>query len=336
MNKKALITGITGMDGSHLADLLVSKGYEVHGTKRHISVDNTYNIKHLLKDDSVILHDADLLDYSSLFNVINKVKPDEIYNLAAQSHAGVSFKIVENSLDVDGIGVARILEIIRQVNPKIKMFQASTSEFLDSSAPLPWNEDTKIAPDNPYGCGKAMAHYLVRLYRKAYGLFAVNGIMFNHESERRGETFVTRKITKAVARIKKGEQKELLLGNIEAKRDWGMARCYMYGAWLMLQQEQPKDYVLATGETHSVREWLEKCFEYVGLNAYDYYKEDARFMRPSDIPIIQGDASLIKKELGWEADIKFNKLIEMMMDAELSTSLKNDFQLKYGVFCKHI
>ena len=315
--KRALITGITGMDGSHLADLLVSKGYEVHGTKRHTATDNTENIKHLLKDDRITLHDADLSDYGSLFNVIQKVRPHEIYNLAAQSHAGISFRVVENSLDVDGVAVGRILEIIRQIDPAIRMFQASTSEFLDSSAPIPWNESTPILQDNPYGIGKAGAHYLIRLYRKAYGLYVCAGIMFNHESERRGETFVTRKITRAVARIKRGEQKELLLGNIEARRDWGYAPEYCEAMWRMLQQEKPKDYVISTGETHSVREWLEASFESVGLDPYKFYKEDARFMRPSDIPAIQGDSSLIKKELGWEAKTKFKDLIKIMVEADL-------------------
>lgn len=314
-NKRALITGITGMDGSHLADLLLSKGYEVHGVRRHTATSDTVNIAHIL--DKITLHDGDLSDYGSLFNIVYKVRPHEIYNLAAQSHAGISFKVVENTLDVDGLGVGRILEIIRHIDPKIRFFQASTSEFLDPTQEMPWNEETKIMPDNPYGCGKAMAHYLVKLYRKAYGMYAVCGIMFNHESERRGETFVTRKITKAVARIKQGKQKELLLGNIEAQRDWGYAPEYMEAAWLMLQAEKPQDYVIATGETHSVREWLEAAFESVGLSPYDYYKQDERFMRPSDIPRIQGDASKIKAELGWEAKTKFRDLIKIMVEADM-------------------
>ena len=235
--------------------------------------------------------------------------------MAAQSHAGISFETVEYTLDVTGIGVGRILDVIRFLNPKIKMYQASTSEMLGGE--LPWNEQSPFVGNNPYGCAKILAHYLVKNYRESYNLFVVNGIMFNMESERRVENFVTRKITKAACEIKRGERKELLLGNLEAKRDWGYAPEYMEGAWLMLQQDKPKDYVMATGEVHSVREWLEASFKAVGLNAYDYYKQDERFMRPSDIPEIRGDASLIKKELGWEAKTKFKDLIKIMIKADL-------------------
>lgn len=316
--KTALITGITGMDGSHLADLLVAKGYKVHGIKRHLAVDDTQNIHHLLKEDKIDLHWGDVTDFGSLLEIIKKTEPDEIYNLAAQSHAGASFSMNKYTADVCYMGVVNLLEIIRLINPKIKFFQASTSESLDPSAPLPWNEDTpRINISNPYGIAKEAARLEVERARKSYGLFAVNGIMFNHESERRAETFVTRKITKAAARIKLGKQKNLLLGNIEAKRDWGYAPEYMEAAVLMLQQEKPEDYVLATGESHSVREWLEASFEAVGLNAYDYYQPDERFMRPSDIPEIKGDTSKIKRELGWEARTKFKDLIKIMVEADL-------------------
>lgn|SRR3990167_6789645 len=315
MKKRALITGITGMCGSHLAELLLSKDYEVHGVLLPAATPSTQNIDHIL--NKITLHDGDVNDYASMWNIIYKVKPQEIYNLAAQSHAGKSFKIVDETIRTCGNAVGHLLDIIRQIDPTIKMWQASTSEFLDMKTPLPWNESTPYKPSNPYGAGKLMAHHLVALYREAYGLHVCSGIMFNNESPRRGEDFVTRKITLAVARIKAGRQKELLLGNIEAQRDWGYSPEYMEAAYLMLQQEKPKDYVIATGETHSVREWLEAAFEAVGLNAYDYYKQDERYMRPSDIPEIRGDSSKIKEELGWEAKTKFRDLIKIMVAEDL-------------------
>lgn len=313
--KSALITGITGQCGSYLAEILLEKGYRVSGLVMQTVFPETKYIDQYIKEDKIELYHGDLTDLGSIINAIIKSEPDEIYNLGAQSHAGNSFFEIEHTANVTGLGVGRVLEAIRIVNPKIRMWQASTSEML--GGPLPWNEQSPIAGNNPYACAKIMGHYLVQNYRDAYGIYAVNGIMFNNESPRRAENFVTRKITKAVAEIKAGLRKELLLGNIEARRDWGYAREYMEAAWLMLQQPEPKDYVIATGESHSVREWMEAAFNFVGLNAYDYYKQDERFMRPSDILEVRGDPSLIKKELGWEAKIKYKELVKMMVEADL-------------------
>ena len=313
---KVLITGGTGMVGSHLADLLLEKGYDVHIIVRPTATPNTRNIAHIL--DRVTLHYGDLCDYASLITIIRKVQPDEVYNMAAQTHAGTSFKVPLYTHDVTSMGVLRLLEIIRTEKPNTKFWQASTSESLDKTAPLPWNEDTpQIKISNPYGISKADARRWVEFYREVYGIFAVNGIMFNNESPRRGEEFVTRKISLAAARIKKGLQSELLLGNIEAKRDWGYSPNYALAAWMMLQNKEPKDYVIATGESHTVREWMEECFKHVGLNAYDYYKEDERFMRPSDIPDIIGDTTRIKNDLGWEPTKRFHELTKIMVEADL-------------------
>jgi len=314
--KKAFITGITGMAGSHLAEILLEKGYKVSGLIRQSEVPTTERIDKYLENHQIDLYHGDMLDFSSLYNAIKKAEPDEIYNLAAQTHAGISFNTVEYTLNVTGIGVARILDVIRFLNPKIKLFQASTSEMLGGK--LPWNEKSPFVGNNPYGCAKIMAHHLVENYRKAYSLFAVNGIMFNMESPRRVENFVTRKITKTACEIKKGKRDKILLGNLEAKKDWGYSPEYMEAAWLMMQQDKPKDYVISTGESHTVREWLEASFEAVGLNAYDYYEQDERFMRPVDIPEMRGDSSLIKKELGWEAKTKFKDLIKIMIEADLA------------------
>lgn len=316
--KSALITGITGQCGSYLAELLLDKGYKVYGFVPQTTFSETYHIDHLLKEDKIDLIHGDLSDSGSIFNAIQESKPDEIYNLGAQSHAGVSFKEIEHTMDVTGLAVGRILEAIRILNPSIKLFQASSSEFLGGE--LPWNEQSPIIANNPYGIAKATGHYLVEQYRKSYGIFAVNGIMFNMESPRRGENFVTRKITKAVADIVKGRRSELLLGNIEAKRDWGHAKEYMEGVYLMMQNSEPKDYVLATGESHSVREWMEAAFKSQNLDPYKYYKQDERFMRPSDIPEIRGDASLIKQDLGWEAQTKYDELVRLMVEADLNES----------------
>ena len=313
--KTAFITGITGQLGSYLAELLLEKGYKVHGLIPQSLFSETQYIEQYLREDRIELHHGDMSDFSSILNAISESEPDEVYNLAAQTHAGYSFKQIENAIDITGGGVARVLEAVRIVNPKTKVFQASTCEML--GGPLPWKEDSPMEGNNPYGCAKIMGYYLVRSYRDSYDMFAVNGIMFNFESPRRAEIFVTRKITKAVAEIKKGIRKELLLGNLDAKRDWGYAAEYAQAAWMMMQNDTPKDYAIATGESHSVRDWMEACFNYVGLNASDYYKQDKRFMRPSDIPDIRGDASLIKKELGWEAQVKYEDLIKIMMDHDL-------------------
>lgn len=314
-NKTAFITGITGQCGSYLAELLLEKGYKVHGLIMQTVFPETKYIDKYLREDTIELHHGDMSDFSSILNIINKVKPDEIYNLAAQTHAGVSFNGIEHSGNITGLGVGRILEAARIVNTKIKVWQASSSEQF--GGPIPWNEQSPMEGNNPYACAKIYGHYLAQNYRQAYGMFVCCGIMFNNESPRRPENFVTRKIAKAAAEIKAGKRKELLLGNLESKRDWGYSKEYMEAAWLMMQQEKPKDYVIATGESHSIREWLEACFEYVELNVYEYYKEDERFMRPFDIPEIKGDASLIKKELGWEAKTKYKDLVKIMMDAEL-------------------
>lgn len=314
-NKTAFITGITGQCGSYLAELLLEKGYKVHGLIMQTVLPETKYLDQYLRDDRIELHHGDMSDFSSILNAIKKAEPDEIYNLAAQSHAGISFNEIEHSGNITGLGVGRVLEAARIVNPKIKIWQASTSEMLGGK--LPWNEQSSMRGNNPYGCAKIYGHYIAQNYRESYGMFVCCGIMFNNESPRRAENFVTRKITKAVAEIKKGIRKELLLGNIESKRDWGFSKEYMEAAWMMMQAGEPKDYVIATGESHSVREWMEASFEIVGLNAYDYYKQDERFMRPSDMPDIRGDSSLIKKELGWEARTKYKDLVKIMVEADM-------------------
>lgn len=311
--KIAFITGINGMDGSYLAELLLSKGYEVHGLIRRQSVPYTPNIDPF--KDKLTLHFGDVTDGPRMCQLIKEIQPDEIYNLAAQSHAGISYTNVEYTINVTGTAVGILLEAIRNFCPKAKFFQASTTEMFDGND-IPYTEKSKLVPGNPYGAAKAMAHELVRIYRKAYGMFTCAGIMSNHESSRRGEEFVTRKITKAAAMIFNGEQEKLKMGNLEAKRDWGYAPEFMEGAWMMLQAKEPKNYILATGEPHSVREWLEAAFEYVGLDPYEYYEENPKFMRPSDQPILCGDASLIKRDLGWEAKTKYKDLVNIMAQAD--------------------
>ena len=321
MMKKALITGITGQDGSYLAELLLSKNYEVHGLIRRSSTFNTERIDHIYADPhdpkaKLFLHYGDITDSGQLTNLIYNIQPDEIYHLAAQSHVRVSFDMPEFTGDVTGIGTTRLLEAIRRSGIKTKFYQASSSEMFGDSPP-PQNEQTPFKPRSPYGAAKVYAYWMVRNYREGYGMFAVNGILFNHESPRRGETFVTKKITRAVARIKCGLQNKLFLGNLEAKRDWGYAGDYVEAMWLMLQQNKPDDYVIATGETHSVKEFLEEAFKYAGLDWKKYVEIDSRYFRPLEVGFLQGDASKAKKKLGWEPKVKFRELVRMMVDADI-------------------
>jgi len=322
MRKKALITGITGQDGSFLAELLLAKGYEVHGIIRRSSSFNTQRIDHLYQDPHktdtrLFLVHADLNDSSSLNTIMRDIQPDEIYNLAAQSHVRVSFDIPEYTAEVAGVGTVRILEAIRGSGIKPKFYQASSSEMFGQAAP-PQNEKTLFMPRSPYACAKVFSHYITINYREAYGLFACNGILFNHESERRGETFVTRKITRGASRIKLGLQDKLYLGNLDAQRDWGYAKDYIEAMWLIMQAEKPDDYVIATGETHSVKEFVEEAFNYLGLDWNEYVEIDPWYYRPSEVDLLLGDASKARKELGWEPKVGFKELVRLMIDHDLS------------------
>ena len=319
--KKALITGITGQDGSYLAEFLLEKGYEVHGLIRRSSTFNTERIDHIYADPhdlkaKLFLHYGDITDSGQLTNLIYNIQPDEIYHLAAQSHVRVSFDMPEFTGDVTGIGTTRLLESIRRSGIKTRFYQASSSEMF-GDAPPPQNEETPFRPRSPYGAAKVYAYWMVRNCREGYGMFTVNGILFNHESPRRGETFVTRKITRALARIKIGLQDKLYLGNLEAKRDWGYAGDYVEAMWLMLQQDVPDDYVIATGETHSVREFLEEAFKYAGLDWKKYMEIDKRYFRPLEVEFLQGDASKARKKLNWEPKVKFKELVKIMVDADM-------------------
>jgi GDPmannose 4,6-dehydratase len=351
MTKRALITGITGQDGSYLAEFLLNKGYEVHGLIRRSSTFNTERIDHIYTDphdpkSKLFLHYGDITDSGQLTHLIYNIQPDEIYHLGAQSHVRVSFDMPEFTGDVTGIGTTRMLEAIRRSGIKTKFYQASSSEMFGDASP-PQNEETPLRPRSPYGAAKAYAHWMVRNYREGYGMFAVSGILFNHESPRRGETFVTRKITRAIARIKYGLEKKLYLGNLEAKRDWGYAGDYVEAMWLMLQEREPEDYVIATGETHSVKEFVNLAFHHAGieiewqgsganekgfvksfpsnlqsltsnLNVGDVLIEiDSRYLRPLEVEFLQGDASKAMKKLGWEPKIRFKELVRMMVDADI-------------------
>jgi GDPmannose 4,6-dehydratase len=321
MAKKALITGITGQDGSYLAELLLSKGYEVHGLIRRASTFNTGRIDHLYQDPHIsgvrlFLHFGDMADSTSLIKLLYQLQPDEIYHLAAQSHVRVSFDIPEYTGDVTGLGTIRILEAIRETGLKAKFYQASSSEMFGKVREVPQRETTPFYPRSPYGAAKVYAYWVAVNYRESYGLFACNGILFNHESPRRGETFVTRKITRAVAHIKAGLQDKLYLGNLDAKRDWGYAKDFVDAIWLMLQHDRPEDFVIATGETHSVREFLEEAFSYVDLDWNDYVEIDPWYYRPAEVDLLVGDASKAKKELAWEPRVKFKELVRLMVDAD--------------------
>ena len=322
--KKALITGITGQDGSYLAELLLEKGYEVHGIIRRSSSFNTERIDHLYRerqeeDARLILHHGDLADGTNLARLLNETQPDEIYNLGAQSHVRVSFDQPEYTGDVVGLGTQRLLETIRQTGliDKVRYYQASSSEMYGKVQAIPQSEGTPFWPRSPYACAKVYGHWLTVNYRESYGMHASSGILFNHESPRRGETFVTRKITRAATRIKTGLQDKLYLGNLDAKRDWGYAKEYVEMMWLMLQQETPDDYVVATGETHSVREFVEEVFGYLSLDWEAVVDYDARYERPAEVDMLVGDASKAKAQLGWEPKVKFKDLVRIMVDADL-------------------
>ena len=321
MTKRALITGITGQDGSYLAELLLHKGYEVHGLIRRASTFNTDRIDHMYQDPHdpnvrLFLHYGDLVNGEQLSNLIYNIKPDEIYHLGAQSHVRVSFDTPEYTGDVTGLGTTRILEAIRRSGIKTRFYQASSSEMF-GAAPPPQSETTPFKPRSPYSCAKVYAYWMAVNYRDGYNLFACNGILFNHESPRRGETFVTRKITRAIANIIADKQRKLYLGNLKAKRDWGYAPEYIETMWLLLQQEEPGDYVIGTGEAHSVQKFLEEAFAYVDLDWQEYVEIDQRYFRPTEVEFLLADSSKARKELGWEPKVTFKELVRIMVDADM-------------------
>lgn len=313
--KRAIITGITGQDGSYLAELLLDKGYEVHGIMRRNSTFTTGRIEHIF--DKLTLHYGDLADSSSLHHIVSEVQPDEVYNLAAQSHVKVSFDVPEYTADVTGTGTLRLMEAIRTCAPKAKFYQASSSEMFGKVLEVPQTEKTPFYPRSPYGAAKVYSYWITKNYRESYDMFACNGILFNHESPRRGETFVTRKITRAVAAIKAGKQDKLLLGNLDAKRDWGFAGDYVEAMWLMLQQTAPDDYVVATNETHSVKEFCQIAFEHVGLDWEKYVEVSEKYFRPAEVDLLIGDPAHAKKQLNWEPKVSFEELVQMMVDADV-------------------
>jgi len=324
--KRALITGITGQDGSYLSELLLEKGYEVHGIIRRSSSFNTDRIDHIYKDPHnpdarLFLHYGDLTDGTTLRRIIEEVKPVEIYNLGAQSHVRVSFDSPEYTVDAVGMGVLRLLEAIRDYQQRtgieVRFYQAGSSEMFGKVLEIPQKETTPFYPRSPYACAKVYGHWQTVNYRESYGLFACNGILFNHESPRRGPTFVTRKITRAVARIVKGKQKEIYLGNLDSKRDWGYAKDYVRAMWLMLQHSEADDYVVATNETHSIREFLDIAFGHVNLDWQNYVKFDERYLRPAEVDILIGDADKAKEKLGWEPSISFEGLVKLMVDSDI-------------------
>ncbi len=339
MSKKALITGITGQDGSYLAEFLLSKGYEVHGMMRRSSSFNTSRIDHLYQDPheknvKLILHYGDLSDASNLNDILRKVQPDEVYNLAAQSHVRVSFDIPEYTADITALGTLRLLDAIKGLNPKIKFYQAGSSEMYGKVLEIPQKETTPFYPRSPYAVAKVFAHHITVNYRESYGMFAVNGILFNHESPRRGGTFVTKKVTHALAKIQAGKQERLYLGNLDAKRDWGYAANYVEAMWLMLQQPEPEDYVISTGETHSVREFVEETAKILGFDIEwqgDGQQEvgvdkntgkviieiDPRYYRPAEVDLLIGDSTKAHEKLGWKPDVDFKALVKLMVEAEL-------------------
>ena len=322
--RRALITGITGQDGSYLAELLLSKGYEVHGLIRRSSSFNTQRIDHIYQDPHVsnpklLLHFADLNDGSSLNKLIRTLEPEEIYNLGAQSHVRVSFDIPEYTGDSSGLAAVRLLEAIRENGLKTRYYQASSSEMFGNAEQRPQTEKTPFQPRSPYAAAKVYAYWITVNYREAYDLFAVNGILFNHESPRRGETFVSRKISLAAARIKLGIQQNLFLGNLDAKRDWGFARDYVEAMWMMLQHDTPEDFIIATGETHSVREFLDVAFQHVGLDWTDHVQIDPKYFRPTEVDVLLGDATKARERLGWRPRVGFEHLVRMMVDADLES-----------------
>jgi GDPmannose 4,6-dehydratase len=319
---RALITGITGQDGSYLAELLLSKGYEVHGMIRRASTFNTQRIDHLFTDPhdpktKLFLHYADFTDSSSIAEVIRKCEPDEVYHLAAQSHVRTSFDIPEYTVDVSGLGTVRILEAIRRSGKNMKFYQASSSEMFGQAAEFPQSETTAFRPRSPYACAKVLAYHVTVNYRESYGMFASNGILFNHESPRRGETFVTRKITRGIARILAGKENRIYLGNLTAKRDWGFAGDFVEAMWRILQHDKADDFVIATGESHSVKEFLEEAFSLVDLSWQDYVSIDECYFRPAEVDFLQGDSSKARKLLGWQPRVKFKELVRMMLEADI-------------------
>lgn len=353
-NKTALITGITGQDGAYLAELLLEKGYTVHGIKRRASSFNTTRIDHLYQDQhennvKLFLHYGDLTDATNLIRLVQEIEPDEIYNLAAMSHVKVSFDTPEYTANTDGIGTLRILEAIRilKLEKSVKLYQASTSELYGKVVETPQSETTPFYPRSPYAVAKLYAFWIMKNYREAYGVYACNGILFNHESPLRGETFVTRKITRAVAKIKLGLQKKLYLGNLDAQRDWGHAKDYVQGMWLMMQQEKADDYVLATGETHPVREFVEKAFSHVGIKLRwtgsgvnekginietdeVLVEVDEKYFRPTEVELLLGDPTKAKKELGWETTYTFDELVEEMVKTDLDLFKRDKYLLEGG------
>jgi GDPmannose 4,6-dehydratase len=320
--KKALITGITGQDGSYLAELLLSQGYEVHGVIRRASTFNTGRIDHLYRDPhngakvNLQLHYGDIAVAETILDLIYNIRPEEIYHLAAQSHVRVSFDMPEYTGDITGLGAIRILEAVRKSGVNARFYQASSSEMFGSAKP-PQNETTPFEPRSPYAAAKVYAYWVTRNHREGYKTFACNGILFNHESPRRGETFVTRKITRAIANILAGKQKFLYLGNLESLRDWGYAPEYVEAMWKMLQQDEPKDYVIGTGESHSVREFLEEAFGYVNLDWQEYVRMDERYFRPTEVDYLLADPGMARKELGWAPKVRFHELVRIMIDADL-------------------
>lgn len=328
--KKALITGITGQDGSYLAELLLSKGYEVHGVIRRASTFNTERIDHLYQDPHIngvqlFLHYGDISDSTNLIKLLYRIQPEEIYHLAAQSHVRVSFDIPEYTGDVTGLGTIRILEAIRETGSKARFYQASSSEMYGKVHEVPQRETTPFYPRSPYGAAKVYSYWLTVNYRESYGMFACNGILFNHESPRRGETFVTRKVTRAAARIKARLEDKVYLGNLDAKRDWGYAKEYVEAMWLILQQDEPDDYVVATGEAHSVRELVEEAFSHVGLDWRKHVEIDSKYYRPAEVESLVGDASKAKRKFGWEAKTKFKDIVRLMVDADMALAEKEAY-----------
>ncbi len=321
MTRTALITGITGQDGSYLAELLLAKGYEVHGLIRRASTFNTSRIDHLYvdaheEDARLFLHYGDLDDGSRLATLLHQIQPDEVYNLAAQSHVRVSFDEPVHTTDTDAMGAIRLLEAVRSSGIHCRYYQASTSEMFGASAP-PQNEDTRFSPRSPYGAAKVYSYWITKNYREAYGMFAVNGILFNHESPRRGETFVTRKVTRAVAAIKAGQQESLYMGNLDSVRDWGYAPEYVEGMWRMLQADEPEDFVLATGVGYMVKQFVETAFSHAGLRWEDHVRFDPRYVRPTEVDALVGDASKAERKLGWKATVLGDELARLMVDADI-------------------
>ena len=320
--KKAIITGITGQDGSYLSEFLLEKGYEVHGIVRRSSTMKRGRLEHMYDkylNKQLFLHYGDLADFSSIYRLIYKIKPDEVYNLAAQSHVRISFDLPLYTTDITAVGALRILEVIRDIGCNTKFYQASSSEMFGKVKEKPQNENTHLYPRSPYACSKVFAHHQTINYRESYGIFACSGILFNHESPRRGENFVTKKITKGVAEIVKGKRDKIVLGNLDAQRDWGYAKDFVEAMWLMLQQDKPDDYVIATGEPHSVREFLEEAFSYVNLNWQNHVGFDKRFMRPAEVDLLLGDYSKAREKLGWEPKVSFKELVHIMVDADLES-----------------